>query len=170
MIKLTSKIALPIILAGIIAVSVFIFLDYEKLEPGSYIIIGLFFIFIFLFGFTSGQNLTNPIRKLLKRAIDLNNGDLKSRIYLESKDELAELAKVFNQIAERLEQSQAGEGNIDKAVSIKVEAQTKYLKEAIVALEQKVKNRTIELQRANDEIKKLQHEVKSKQPNTNKDN
>ena len=156
--KITSKIATPIVLVGIFAIVVFMAMNFEQLEPSFYIILFLLTVFVFFFGFSTGQTLASPIRKLLNRAIDLSKGDLKTRVYLETKDELADLAKVFNQIAERLEDSQLNEEKAGKSVDIKVRAKTQALEETISALEQKIKNRTIELQRVTEKLEKLQAE------------
>ncbi len=162
MAKVTTKIAIPIILTGIFAIAVFVSLGYAQEEPSFYIIILFLIIYVFFFGLAIGQNLSSPIKKLLDKATELSKGDLTSRVYLETKDELSELAKVFNKIAEELEASHLQEENAEKSVGIKVKAKTKDLEETINALEQKVKNRTIELERLIQESNKLQEDVKNK--------
>ena len=166
MIKLTSKIALPIILAGLFAIAVFIAIDYEKLEPGFYIILILFIIYVFFFGFAVGQNLASPVKKLLDRATELSKGNLSSRVYLETKDELAELARVFNKIADELQESHAQEENTEKSVDIKVRARTQALEETINALDQKIKNRTIELERLITKSGDLERRAKIRETET----
>ena len=160
--SLKTKIALPIILSGTFAVVVFIALGHEKLEPSFYIVILFFAVYIFFFGFATGQSLSSPIKKLLDRATELSKGNLSSRVYLETKDELSELAQTFNKIAEELEASQENKANTERSVSIKVQARTKDLEETINALEQKVKNRTIELERLITESSKLHKDAKEK--------
>ena len=160
--KLTLKIAVPIILTGIFAIVVFIAIGYERLEPSFYFIVFLLVIFVFFFGLAIGQNLSSPIKKLLDRAMELSQGNLSSRVYLETKDELSQLAEVFNKIAEELKISREQEVNTEKSVGIKVKARTGELEETINALEEKVRNRTIELERLIEESKKLQKDVKDK--------
>ena len=162
MAKLTSKIAIPIIVVGLFGIAVFIAIDYEQLQPAFYIILGFFSIYVFFFGLAVGQNLTSPVKKILEKAKDLSNGNLSSRVYLETKDELAELARDFNKIAEELERSHAQEENMEKSVDIKVRARTQALEETISALEQKVRNRTIELERLTKEADKVQENLKNK--------
>jgi len=162
MAKLTMKIAVPIILAGVFAITVFISISYEELKPSFYIIIFFLVIYVFFFGLATGQSLSSPIKKLLNRATELSKGNLSSRAYLETKDELSELARVFNEIAEELESSRLQEENTEKSVGIKVKARTEALEETINALEQKVKNRTIELERLAEESNKLQMDAKNK--------
>jgi HAMP domain-containing protein len=163
MAKLTSKIAVPIILVGIFAIVVFIAINYEQLGADFYITVLCLAVFVFSFGFAIGQSIASPVRKLLEEATELSKGNLSSRTYLESKDELSELAEVFNKIAEELKVSREQETNIEKSVGIKVKARTKDLEETIGALEQKVKNRTIELERLIEESNKLQIGAKTKE-------
>ncbi len=154
MAKLTIKIAVPVILSGIFAITIFIALNYEQLDPSFYIIFFLLILFVFFFGIAMGQNLVSPIKKLLNRAKELSNGNASNMVYLETKDELSELANTFNKIADELRASREQEKNIEKSIAIKVRARTQALEETINALEQKIKNRTIELERLLKESKK----------------
>lgn len=164
MAQLTSKVAIPIILVGIFAMVVLIVtIGYEQLSPSFYIIIIFLTVFVFFFGIAIGQNLSSPVKKILDKAVELSRGNLSSRVYLESKDELSQLAEVFNKIAEELRASREQEVNIEKSVGVKVKARTDELEETINALEQKVKNRTIELERIIEESKKLQAGAISKE-------
>ena len=160
------KIAVPIIITGIFIIAVFIALNYEKLDISFYIIFTLVGIYIFLFGFATGQRFAVPIKKILKRAIDLGEGDLTTRIYLETQDELGDLAKAFNKIADRLQESRSETETTGKSVGIKVKARTQALEETINALEQKVKNRTLELQKIVDESEMAQKKTKIKEIET----
>ena len=160
--KLTFRIAIPIILVGIFAIVVFLAVNSESFEPSLYVIVLFLVIFVFFFGLSTGQNLSSPIRKILDRAEDLSKGNLSSRVYVDSKDELSELANVFNKLAEELKVSHDQEENTEKSVGIKVRARTKDLEETINALEQKVENRTIELGRLIEEANKLREAAKKK--------
>jgi methyl-accepting chemotaxis protein len=164
--KFTIRVAVPIVLVGIFAMVAFTALDYEQLPPDFYIFILFLTIYVFFFGLAIGQSLSSPIKKILDGATKLSKGNLSSRVYLETKDELSELAKTFNKIAEKLEVSHLQEENIEKSVGIKVKARTKDLEEIIDALEQKIKNRTIELERLTEELNKLQGAVKNKESET----
>jgi methyl-accepting chemotaxis protein len=161
--KITFKIALPIIIIGIFTIVVFIAMGSDKTNVGFYIVVLLLSIFIFLFGFATGQDLASPVKKLLKRATDLSKGDLTTRVYLETKDEFGELAQIFNKIAQELEESHSKAEKTEKSVDIKVRAKTQDLEETINALDQKVKNRTIELERIISESERLKEEVKNKE-------
>ena len=159
MFSISYKIAYPIIIAGLFIIVAIIGINYENLNASFYILFAFLIVYIFLYGFATGQNLTRPVRKLLQRADDLSRGDLKSRIYLKNKDEFGELAKLFNKIAEDLEQSKYENETAEKSVDIKVKARTQALEETISALEQKVKNRTLEIERISENLEKLQKQI-----------
>ncbi|MDP2741710.1 MAG: HAMP domain-containing protein [bacterium] len=161
--NVTFKIALPIIIIGIFTIVVFIALGANKPDLGFYIVVLILSVFIFLFGFATGQDRALPVKKLLKRATDLSKGDLTTRVYLETKDEFGELAQIFNKIAEELEESHSKAEKTEKSVDIKVRAKTQDLEETINALDQKVRNRTIELERIVNESDKLKEDVKNKE-------
>ncbi len=164
--KLTFKIALPIILVGVFTILSLSVIERGQLDLAFYIVILFLIIYVFFFGLAIGQNIVFPVRKLLDKAIKLSEGDLSSRVYIETKDELSELATAFNKIAEELETSRCKEDDIEKAISIKVVAKTKDLEETIKALEQKVKNRTIELERLINESDKLKEDLGRKKIET----
>lgn len=164
--NVSLKVAVPIIIAGVFIIAIFIALNYERLDMNFYIVFALTAIYIFLFGFATGQRFAMPVRKLLKRATDLSEGDLTTRIYLETKDEFGDLAKIFNKIADELEESRSKTEITEKSVGVKVKARTQALEETINALEQKVKNRTLELQRIVDESEKIQEKTKIKEIET----
>lgn len=160
--KLALKISLPIILSGIFAITIFMALNYENLNEDFYIILLLLTLFTFFFGLATGQNLSSPIQELLDTAQDLKGGKLSSRVSVGTRDELEQLGKAFNQLAEELQSSEGENEKIAKSVDIKVRAKTMALQETINSLEQKIQNRTVELERLMDELKKLQEEAKNK--------
>ncbi len=135
---------------------IFIALVYKEFNIEFYLVLLLALIFTFSFSLAIGQKFVSPIKKLIRRGEELSKGSLKTRIYLETKDEFEELAMVFNQIAEELERSHSMVEKAKDAVSIKVRARTKELEENIERLERKVKDRARELQRMIDEFEKFQ--------------
>lgn len=161
--KVSFKIALPIVLTGLFAIIIFMATGYDKLEHGFYIIFLVFSVYVFLFGVAIGENLSSPIRKLIERATQLSQGDLKTRVYLETKDEFGELGKIFNKIAEDLEESKTAGVRAEGSIDIKVKARTRALEEIINALEQKVRNRTIELDKASKELEQKKQETDAKE-------
>ena len=160
MTKLSYKIAFPIILSTIFAITIFIALDYERLTPSFYLVLLMVAIYVFFFGYATGERYASPIKELLERANRLSEGDLSDRIYLDTKDEIEELAKIYNKLAEELEESGNREKNTEKSVDIKVRAKTQALEETINALEQKVNNRTIELEKLSNELDALKSNFK----------
>ena len=156
MATLSSKVAYPIIIAGFFVIVSFIAINYNNLNASFYLIFLLLVVFIFLFGLAAGQNFTMPVKKLLERADDLSKGELESRFYSESKDEIGQLSNAFNKIAHELEESNYENEKTKKLVGIKIEVETKALKETISNLEQKVQNKTMELQKALGDLEKLQ--------------
>ena len=145
---------------------VFVALNYEHLNTTFYVIFFLLAVYLFLFGFAVGQNFSNPIRKLLKSADNLSKGDLKSRSYLETKDEIGELARTFNRIAEDLEESRSETEMLERSVDMKVQARTQSMEETVSALEQKVRNRTLENQKIFSELEQFRRQAKDKEAET----
>ena len=141
----------------------FVALNYENLNFTFYIIFAFLAVYIFLFGFAIGQNFTAPVRRLLKKANDLSKGDLKSRFYAESKDEIGQLSNVFNRIADKLEESNSENELTKRSVGIKVEAETQSLREVINALEKKVQNRTLEIQKIVGDLEKFKEYSKDRE-------
>jgi methyl-accepting chemotaxis protein len=161
--KITLKIAIPIVLTGFFAIIIFMATGYDKLDQGFYIVFLFFSVYIFLFGVATGESLSSPIKKLIERATQLSEGDLKTRIYLETKDEFGELGKIFNKIAEDLEESKTAGARAEGSIDIRVKARTQALEETINALEQKIRNRTIELDKASKELEKEKQEADTKE-------
>ncbi len=152
------------ILAGLFIIITFVALDYEKIEWSFYIVFFILAIYTFFFGFLTGQRFVSPIKKLIERATNLAEGDLSARIYLEnSKDEFGQLAQVFNKIAEELEKSQTETKETERSVNVKVKARTQALEEVINSLEQKIRNRSLELEKIVGESEKLRDQAKTRE-------
>lgn len=161
--KILFRISIPIILAGIFIITVFLTIDYNKLNVTSYILLGLMVAYVFFFGFSVGQNFAQPVKKLLDQATDLSEGNLSSRVYIESKDEFAQLANVFNKIADELQASHVNQEKAEQSLDMKVRAKTQELNEVVSALEQKVRNRTAELDKLMKESDQLRLSIKAKE-------
>lgn len=157
------KTSFSLVILGIFLIVIFAALNYQQLGIESYLILSLLLIFTFLFSFVITKRFVFPVEKIIRRATELSKGSLKTRIYLETKDEFEELAKVFNQIAEELEKSHSMVEKAKDTVSIKVRARTKELEENIKVLEGKVKNRARDLQKMIDEFEKFQRLVVGKE-------
>ncbi|MBU2539698.1 HAMP domain-containing protein [Patescibacteria group bacterium] len=157
------NIAFPIIIVGLFVMVIFTALNYGNLTIEVYIVSILVSIFIFLFGFAIGQKFASPVRQLLDTVERLSKGELKSRVYLETKDEFGELAKAFNKIAEDLQKSQMATQEAEGIADVRIRAKTQELEEMVNDLEEKVKNRAQELQRMIKESDALQNLVKSRE-------
>ncbi len=145
MAKLSLKIGLSIIIAGLFVMLSLIAINYSHAGYLFYLILFLLAVFVFLFGFAAGEKLSLPLKKILTKANQLLGGDLSSRFYSDSKDELGQLGNAFNKIADQLQEQSAENERIKKSLGIKVEVETQALQETISALEQKVQNRSMEL-------------------------
>ena len=96
MAKLTVRIAASIILTGLFCLIALLALSYQwtsnfYLNPGFYVTTLFIILSVFFFGIAVGQNLSSHIKKILDEATKIREGNLSSRVYLETKDELAEL-------------------------------------------------------------------------------
>ncbi len=160
---LLFSIASPIIVVGLFVIVVFAALDYENLTLEVYVIFSAVAVFIFLFGFATGQKFVSPIRELIDKADKLSSGDLDSRVYLETRDEFGELAQAFNRIAEKLKDSRGQAIKAEEVADVKIRAKTKELEDIVGGLEQKVRGRAQELQKMIAESKQLQELVKSRE-------
>ena len=160
--KLTLRIAIPIILVGIFSLIAFISVSYQNISQNLYIIVLFIVIFVLFSGIAIGQSISSHVKKLLSKAIDLSEGNLSGNVDLDTKDEFSELAKAFNKITEDLKENKLLKEELERSVSVKVKAKTNELQETINALEQKVKNRTIELERLVEESNKLKEALKGK--------
>ncbi len=137
---------------------VFISVTYENLNSNFYIIIIPLTAFLFFFGFAIGQQFAIPVKELLKDADYLSKGNLKIRFSIEGQDELGQLAKVFNKVAEEFEQSNSE----IKTLDTKVKLRTQTLEQIINVLEQKIKNRALEFERAVNDLEKIEVQLKLK--------
>lgn len=156
--SVSLKIAYSIITTGLFIMVVLIASTYEILDPNFYVVLIPLTAFLFLFGFAAGQRFTIPMKDLLKEADHLSRGDVKSRFYPESQDELGQLAKVFNRMAEEFERNQLE----IKSLDTKVKLRTQTLEGIINVLEQKIKNRALDFERISDDVEKLQNELNLK--------
>jgi two-component system OmpR family sensor kinase len=94
-----------------------------------------------MFSLTSGvlllRGVRKPIEALMKGTDEIASGNLDYRISLDTRDEFAYLASHFNQMAQELE------------------VQHDKLREGRAVLEKRVAERTFELHRLNDELKRM---------------
>lgn len=143
------KITIPILITGLFVVVMFVAATYQSLDYSLYAIFLIpLIIFLFLFSIAIGQRFSEPVKNLLEKASHLSKGNLKSRFSPEGQDELGEMAKMLNKVAEDFEKNHSEV----KDLNTKIKLRTKTLEEIITILEQKIKNRTAEFQKVVDEL------------------
>ncbi|KPK02715.1 MAG: hypothetical protein AMK71_01360 [Nitrospira bacterium SG8_35_4] len=110
-----------------------------------WIILFIYIVFITIGGVTiyAGhvallKKVVNPIKQLAAATIEFANGTLEKRVYTESKTEIGQLYQSFNRMAEKLQEND--------------EDLRKFNEE----LERKVKERTLELEQANEKLQNTQ--------------
>jgi methyl-accepting chemotaxis protein len=160
--KIIYKVLFPILLASFFAIAIFIAIDYDQLRPESYLVLFLVVVTIFFFGYATGERFASPLRNLIEKANNINTENLGQKIYMDTRDEMEELAEIYNRLAEKLKESLDKEKAAEGSIDIKVRAKTQSLEETISALEQKVQNRTIELEKNLKEIEALRVQLKVK--------
>ncbi|KKS28538.1 MAG: hypothetical protein UU89_C0034G0007 [Parcubacteria group bacterium GW2011_GWC2_42_11] len=100
-------------------------------------LLAFFVVLVVCCGYFFSNTLSIPIIKLKDKAIDISRGNMKTVIDIKSKDEVGELAAAFNQMTCNLLQSQ------------------QEIKKHSHDLEQKVTERTMELNKKLEEIEKM---------------
>ncbi len=98
--------------------------------PVAVINIGLFLFLILSAYFVTRKLVSNPISQLSKTAAAISSGDLAPRVAVESNDEIGELARSFNQMADNLT-------SINRDLELKVNEKTKELNTRVGEIEQK---------------------------------
>lgn len=67
------------------------------------------------FGYFISTSVTQALHDLMKGAEKLSEGDFSTRVSVQGRDEVAHLARSFNEMAERLEQAREAERTLDEA-------------------------------------------------------
>ncbi len=160
--KYSLKVSLAIITAGIFIIVAFVGYNYQTLNSSTYVILYLLIAFIFLFGFAAGQSITMPIKKLLESADGFSKGDFKRRGDFNSNDEVGQLTKVFNKIAEAFEKKNIESEDSKKSLDIKLKTRILILEEVVNALDRKIKNRTLEFQKLVEEAENIKEQMQIK--------
>jgi len=148
--SIASRVAFTIIVAGLFVIAAFAAVTYDTLNTNLYLILIPLTGFLFFFAFAIGTHFAQPIQKLLREATPLEKGNGRSRLYVKTTDEIGDLAKTFNKIAEKFEEHRSKLQTLD----INVKLRTQALEEIIGVLERKVKNRTVDWHNALEELEK----------------
>lgn len=130
-------------------------LNYQNVKNQTFLIFLLIGTFIIFFSVLLSQKITYPIKKLIIGTRELGNGNLAVRIDIKTSDEFEVLADSFNKMAGDLEESYSLIEEEKQSLEIKVAARTRELKELNMNLEERVKERTKQLQDRVDELERL---------------
>ncbi|MDP2864592.1 MAG: HAMP domain-containing protein [bacterium] len=118
-------------------------------------IVFLTLFFIFIATIFLSKLIVEPIRKLHKGAEIIGKGNLDYKVDIRTGDEIEQLAKEFNRMAEDLRKSHAALEEAKSVLEIKVQARTKELKELTERQEEIIKERTKDLQEKMKELEKF---------------
>lgn len=161
--KLGRKIAFSIITGGLFVIVCFAALEYQNLTFSLYNIIGFLIAFIFLFGVAMGQNFSAPVDEILDTADNISKGNMKKfNLKNKTKDEIEELAKIFDKITQNFQNTKDEVESLKRSAELKFRTKALLSDQVIVALEEKIKNRTADLQRAILELDNLRQQMSLK--------
>ncbi len=114
-------------------------LEAYKNVIGALGVSGLIMLFSFILAIVVGINLskriTKPIISLREAAIRIGEGDLDTRIKIETKNEIEDLAKAFNQMVQDLQQSTTSIDNLNREIVERKKAEER-LKAAYIKLKE----------------------------------
>ena len=112
-------------------------------------------IFIFIVSIFFSRSIVDPIKKLHGGVEIIRRGKLGYRVDIRTNDEMEELGKAFNKMAEELNRYHAALEESKIVLQIKVKARTRELEELTKNLEGKVKERTRELEERLSELERF---------------
>ncbi|MFH0978172.1 MAG: cache domain-containing protein [Candidatus Woesearchaeota archaeon] len=117
--------------------------------------------FVVVAGFYLSRRVTKPIKDLISAAEKISGGDLNARTGIRSADEIGELSRAFDRMAEDLKKSKVQLENYSKTLETQVAERTKKLKEKIDELE-KLSKITVGRELKMIELKKRIRELEEK--------
>lgn len=162
MTKLARKIAFSIIIAGLFIIVSFSALNYQNLDRNYYMIISLLTIYICLFGLAMGQSFAKPVKTMLDNVNNMKNGNPKGRIDVTTKDEVEEVAKTFNKVTRGFEETKTNLEASRNQAEIKFKTKAILSDQIIDALEEKIKNRSLDLEKATKELEVSKEQLRLK--------
>ena len=113
-------------------------------------------IFIFVGTIFFSKLIVDPIKELHKGAEIIGKGNLDYKVNIRTGDEIEQLAREFNRMAESLGQSKAALEEEKASLEIKVAERTKELKMLTESLDEQVREKTKALQEKIEELEKFQ--------------
>lgn len=126
----------------------------ETIVIGVIAVIAIIFL-TGLISFYFSKRITRPLEQLRTGAIIIGKGDLGHQIKLKTGDEIEELGRAFNQMADDLRRSRVALEESKAVLEIKVKARTKELEGLTGELEDRVKERTGELRERIEELERF---------------
>lgn len=114
---------------------------FHTIRITGYISLALSVILAFLFSRILAVRITRPIRLLVKRSAEIAEGHFVGQVNVDGKDELGDLARAFNTMSDRLNQSHKGTQKVLRA-----------LEDARSNLEKRVSERTARIAEVNDKL------------------
>ncbi len=100
------------------------------------------------------RRMVQPIAALQRGAAELSQGRLEQRISIDRHDEVGQLARQFNEMAERLRESYTG-------LERKVEERTRQLREAMNEIEEKGRQLEVANQHKSEFLASMSHELRT---------
>ncbi len=89
-----------------------------------------FIVLSFSISFFTSKAIIGPLNELVKSAEIIGKGDLKHRVGIETRNEIGELAKAFNQMTEMREQAEETLREYSERLELMVEERTQELRDA----------------------------------------
>ena len=120
------------------------------------IVLLIAFLIITILSLIAANKGVYPILKFTKKIQEIEKGNLKQKINIKTGDEIETLARTFNGMLEKINQSYNEIQEQKEILEIKVNARTKELKDLSMGLEENIKERTKELQEKLDELERFQ--------------
>jgi methyl-accepting chemotaxis protein len=99
--------------------------------------------------------IVDPLKRMTLICKEIGKGNLNVKVDTKSKTEIGELANTFNKMIDDLKKSKIELEESKNVLEIKVAARTRELKELNMSLEERVKERTKQLQNRIDELERL---------------
>lgn len=154
-----QKVSFKIMLAGFFVLAMVAAFQWG--DWSSYFVAQMLLLSAFIIGFAlaSGEQITGPLKKFLQKAEHMGAGNFVGRFYHQSKDELGHLSHVFDKISQNLGHNKFELRKLQEAFDERVKHITGLMGETIRALEQKVRNRTAELQKVAKEFMMLREQL-----------